>query len=136
MSSIIDIAKTFIHLGEGGGAEPVKATSSFWRGTAAAQRYDRVVGAFDFRSDEDLHSSMQEMHPECDEVLLLLSGALDVVLDEAGAERAVTLESGQAAIVPRGVWHRLVMRRPGRLLFINNRKAIQSRPFRSDSGGS
>ena len=30
-------------------------------------------------------------------------------------------------VVPRGVWHRLVMRRPGRLLFINSRSGMQSR---------
>jgi mannose-6-phosphate isomerase-like protein (cupin superfamily) len=70
---------------------------------------------------------MQEVHPHADEVLLVVSGALDVVLEEGGAERTVPLEAGQAAIVPRGTWHRLLMRRPGRLVFINNRKAMQSR---------
>lgn len=55
--------------------------------------------------------------------------ALDVLAEESGGERASALESGQAAIVPRGVWHRLAMRRPGRLLVIDNRKGIQSRPF-------
>jgi mannose-6-phosphate isomerase-like protein (cupin superfamily) len=131
MSQTIDIAQAFIHLGGAGGAEPIEVTPSFWRGDAVAQRYERVVGAVDFRSAEDLHSSMQEMHPEVDEVLLVISGALEVRLEEAGPERAIALEPGQAAIVPRGVWHRLVMLRPGRLVFINNRRAIQSRPHRS-----
>jgi mannose-6-phosphate isomerase-like protein (cupin superfamily) len=70
---------------------------------------------------------MQEMHPEADEVLFLVSGAVDVVLQNADAERTIALEAGQAAIVPRGVWHRLVMRHPGRLLFINSRTGMQSR---------
>jgi mannose-6-phosphate isomerase-like protein (cupin superfamily) len=133
VSQTIDIARTFIHLSDGGGVEPLEVTPSFWSGSAA-ERYERVVGAFDFRSPEDLHSSMQEMHPEIDEVLLVVSGALDVIVEEAGGERTIALEPGQAAIVPRGVWHRLVMRRPGRLLFINNRKSIQSRPFRPRTG--
>ena len=108
-------------------------TGSFWSGSDSAQ-YDRVVGAFDFRSARHLHASTQEMHPEADEVLLLISGAIDVVLEEADGERTIALEAGHAAIVPRGVWHRLVVRSPGRLLFINNRKGIRSRPLRTNPG--
>jgi mannose-6-phosphate isomerase-like protein (cupin superfamily) len=134
VSQTIDIARTFIHLGGNGGAEPISMSPSFWRGGAEAQRYERVVGAFNFRSADDLHSSVQEMHPEVDEVLLLISGAVDVVLEEDGAERTVALESGQAAIVPRGVWHRLVARRPGRVLFVNNRRGMRSRPLRDRRG--
>ena len=133
MSRVIDIARTFIHLADGGVAAPVKITRSFWTGSRSA-RYDRVVGAVDFHSARDLHASTQEMHPEADEVLLLISGAVDVVLEEDGAERTIGLESGQAAIVPRGVWHWLVARRPGRLLFVNNRRAMRSRPLRTKRG--
>jgi oxalate decarboxylase/phosphoglucose isomerase-like protein (cupin superfamily) len=67
-------------------------------------------------------------------VLLLISGAIDVLLEEAEAECTIALEAGQAAIVPRGVWHRLVMRSPGRLLFINNRRGIRSRPLGAKRG--
>jgi mannose-6-phosphate isomerase-like protein (cupin superfamily) len=126
MALTVDLSTTFIHLRDGGGAEPVEATPSFWGGSAG-KLYDRLVGAFDFNSSEDLHSSIQEMHPEADEVLFLVSGAVDVVLQKADAERTIALEAGQAAIVPRGVWHRLVMRHPGRLLFINSRTGMQSR---------
>jgi mannose-6-phosphate isomerase-like protein (cupin superfamily) len=127
MARSFDLATTFVHLRDGGGAEPVKITPSFWSGSGAGRVYDRMVGAFDFQSSRDLHSSMQEMHPLADEVLILVSGAIDVILEEAGVERTIALEAGQAAIVPRGVWHRLVMRRPGRLLFINSRTDMQSR---------
>lgn len=127
MARSFDLSNTFVHLRDGGSAEPLKLTPSFWSGGAAGHVYDRVVGAFDFSSSEDLHASMQEMHPRADEVLILASGALDVILDQGGVERTIALESGQAAIVPQGVWHRLVMRRPGRLLFINSRTDMQSR---------
>lgn len=125
MASTFDLSTTFIHLRDGGGAEPLEVTPSFWR--ESSEGYDRLVGTFDFDSPEDLHSSMQEMHPEADEVLFVVSGAIDVVLQETDSERTVALEAGQAAIVPRGVWHRLVMRRPGSLLFINSRTGMQSR---------
>jgi mannose-6-phosphate isomerase-like protein (cupin superfamily) len=126
VAKAFDLAKTFIHLDDEGGAETVKVSRSFFSGSAAA-RYARLVGAFDFRTSEDLHSSMQELHPEADEVLFLAAGAIDVVLEEGGGERTIALEAGEAAIVPRGVWHRLVMRRPGRLVFINSRAGMQSR---------
>lgn len=126
MPQAIDIAKSFIHLCEGGGAEPVNVTPSFW--SAAQERDGRVLGACDFTSPRDLHSSTQEMHPEADEVLLLVSGALDVVLERGDTKRTIALKTGQAAIVPRGVWHHLEMREPGRLVFINSRRGMQSRP--------
>ena len=81
----------------------MKVTPSFWRGSAAGKRYDRLVGVFAFRSSEDIHASMQEMHPEADEVLSLVCGAIEIVLEEGGVEPTLALEAGQAAIVPRGV---------------------------------
>jgi len=126
MAGTHDLSTTFIHLRDGGDAEPIELGPSFWR-ESSGRLYDRIVGAFDFDSSRDLHSHMQEMHPEADEVLLLVSGAVDLVLEEAGGERTLVLEPGQAAIVPRGVWHRLAMRRPGRILFINSRAGMESR---------
>ena len=128
MPEALDLSTTFVHLSNGGDVEPVTLTPSFWRDSTARGLYDRLVGALEFRSSEDLHSSIQEVHPESDELIFLVSGAIDVVLEESGAERAVTIEAGQAAIVPRGMWHRLVMRQPGKLLFINSRTGMESRP--------
>ena len=125
---VLDLAGTFVHLRDGGDAEPVPVGPAFFRESGARGRYDRLVGVFDFRSSKDLHSSMQEMHPEADELIFVVSGAIDVVLEEQGGERSIALDTGQAAIVPRGVWHRLLMRRPGRLLFVNSRSGMQSRP--------
>jgi mannose-6-phosphate isomerase-like protein (cupin superfamily) len=123
-----DLSRVFVHLRDGGDAEAVKITRSFWTSSAVARgKYDRIVGAFAFASDEDLHASMQEVHPSADEVLFLVSGALDVLVDDPGGERRISLEAGQFVIVPRGVWHRLVMRQPGKLIFINSRTGMLSR---------
>jgi mannose-6-phosphate isomerase-like protein (cupin superfamily) len=123
-----DLTQTFVHLTGRGDAAEIAVTSAFWRGSG--RQYDRVLGAFDFRSPRDLHPSLQEVHPEADELLFLISGALDVVLDEGGGERTLALEAGRAALVPRGVWHRLAMRAPGRLLFVNSRVGMQTRPWK------
>jgi hypothetical protein len=110
MAQTFDLSATFVHLRDGGGAESVNVTPAFWSGDAG-KSYDRLVGAFDFRSSADLHSSMQEMHPAADEVLYVVSGAIDVVLEEGGTEQTLTL----------------VMRQPGRLVFINSRTNMQAR---------
>ena len=128
MKDQFDLSSTFVHIDDAGNATPIKLAPAFWRDTSF--KYDRLVGTFEFRSDDDLHSSMQEMHPEADELLFLVSGAIDVIIDKSGSEQVVSLEAGQAALVPRDLWHRLVMRRPGKLLFINSRTGMRSRSVR------
>src|SRR4029453_15904316 len=127
MTQPLDLSSTFVHISNGGDRELVKLPASFWRGNSSVKRYDRLVGTFDFKSSKDLHSTMQEMHPEADELLYVVSGAIDVIFEEAPAELTVPLDAGQATVVPRGVWHRLVMRQQGKLLFINSRTGMQSR---------
>ncbi len=71
-----------------------------------------------------------EMHPDGDEVLFLISGRIDVVLEEDGAETIVEVGPGQAVVVPRGVWHRVLLREPGQLLHITPGPGGEWRPPR------
>jgi len=53
-----------------------------------------------------------EVHPDGDEFLYLVSGTMQLILDDGdeqavGLETRVMLRSGDAYVVPRGVWHRL-----------------------------
>jgi len=62
-----------------------------------------------------------EMHPDADEFLYLLDGAIDVVLREdldQGEERRIELRPGRACIVPKGAWHRQIVLLPCKMLFI------------------
>jgi mannose-6-phosphate isomerase-like protein (cupin superfamily) len=128
MTQQFKLSSSFVHLRDGGDAGRVELTPAFWRQSASGKKqHDRIVGVFEFKTASDLHSSMQEMHPEADEVIYLVSGAIDLILDESGGERIVSLQAGEASIVPRGVWHRLVMRKPGKLLFVNSRTGMQGR---------
>ena len=71
-----------------------------------------------------------EMHPDADEVIFLISGRVDVVLEEDGVENTVEVGPGQAVIVPRGVWHRVLVREPGQLLHITPGSRGEWRPIR------
>ncbi len=43
---------------------------------------------------------------------------VDVVLEEDAQEHSIELAPGQALVVPRGVWHRVLLREPSQLLHI------------------
>ena len=71
-----------------------------------------------------------ERHPAGDEVLCALSGLLEAVVQDAnGGERVVSLPAGVACTVPKGAWHRLVVRAPGRLLALTYGKGTEHRPL-------
>ena len=73
-----------------------------------------------------------EMHPDADEVLFLISGRVDVVLEEDGAENIVSVGPGQAVVVPKGVWHRVLIREPSQLLHVTPGPKGEWRPLRED----
>ena len=68
------------------------------------------------------------MHPAGDELLTMLAGAMDVVFERSDGEVTVSLRSGQTCIVPRGMWHRQVVRETGQYLGITYGKGTQHRP--------
>lgn len=75
-----------------------------------------------------------EMHPDGDELLLLLSGSVTVLLEDRDPAREVHLAPGQAFIVPRGVWHRVILSEPSQLLYITPGPGGQHRPLDASTG--
>ncbi len=70
-----------------------------------------------------------ERHPDGDELLYLISGHVSVHLEEADSERVVDLRPGQAFIVPRGAWHRVVLNEPSQLFHITPGPGGEHRPL-------
>jgi mannose-6-phosphate isomerase-like protein (cupin superfamily) len=74
-----------------------------------------VGGEGEMSADSD-HDG--ERHLDGDELLYLISGAMRLLLEfEDGSTSEVPLRAGEALLVPRGVWHRLLPSEPSRLLF-------------------
>ena len=76
-----------------------------------------------------------EMHPDGDEFLHVVSGSVDLILDDGdgdtvGEETVVVLNTGDACVVPRGVWHRLVTKEPSRLIHVTPGPNGPARPLR------
>ena len=125
----LDPFATFVHLHAGGGVTTPPRTPTFWRDLVAADG-DRVVGAVRGRDASAFHPDECEMHPHGDELLCLLAGAIDVVLEEPAGDRAVPLKAGEMFVVPRGVWHRIVLREPADVLFVTPPKGTELRRAR------
>ena len=124
----LDLFSTYVQLGAQGDAATRPWTPDFWR-RLSVEPGDRVVGARHGREPGDFHPSEQEMHPHGDELLLLLSGALDVILDLPDGERTIALTAGGACLVPRGIWHRLTMHQPSDLVFVTPPAGTRLRPL-------
>jgi|SoiMethySBSTD1v2_1073268.scaffolds.fasta_scaffold633404_2 mannose-6-phosphate isomerase-like protein (cupin superfamily) len=59
-----------------------------------------------------------EVHPDGDEVLFLVSGAVSVRLELPEGDEVIELRGGDALVVPQGIWHEIKLREPGRLVHI------------------
>lgn len=72
-----------------------------------------------------------EMHPDGDELLYLISGRVDVIVEVDGAEQVVELAPGRGLVVPRGAWHRVALREPSQIVHITPGPGGQHRPLRA-----
>ncbi|HZR12187.1 MAG TPA: cupin domain-containing protein [Acidimicrobiia bacterium] len=76
-----------------------------------------------------------ELHPDGDELLFLVSGRVDVILEQGGDQHTVGVErvhplgAGEAIVVPKGVWHRIEVREPSRLVHVTPGPGDGHRPL-------
>jgi oxalate decarboxylase/phosphoglucose isomerase-like protein (cupin superfamily) len=127
--STFDLINTYVHLKDGADAVPVAVGDDFWAtiGTRTELHSGRLVTLFHIQStDEWVH---WEMHPAGDEIVCLLSGAIDLILQEGKRERSLELRSRAAGIIPRGVWHRAIVHTPSDIMFITRGAGTQLRPI-------
>jgi oxalate decarboxylase/phosphoglucose isomerase-like protein (cupin superfamily) len=125
MQPVFDLISTYVHLEPGGGAGPEEVNPDFWA-RIAKRPYEGMRLVATFQMTEDTRT--WEMHPAGDEVLYLLSGSVDIVLQDGDAERVVELRTRGACIVPRGIWHRQIVHSPSEMLFITPGAGSQHRP--------
>ena len=69
-----------------------------------------------------------EMHPDCDELLQILEGAIEIeVLPEGGGASVVTrVASGSLFVVPRGCWHRQSLLERTKELYLTPGRSLHS----------
>lgn len=106
VSAAKDILSTYLHVQDGGRAGLIPVSNRFWSEMADGEHpqldQGRLMSAFTFSEPW----SMWERHPAGEELVMLLSGAATVVLEESGQEQAIQLSSpGSYVLVPQNVWH-------------------------------
>ena len=116
----IDLGRGFVGIGRDG-------TARAFDGPGPPPRIDgHTVGSW-ITDTSAPHGG--EMHPDADEVLVLVSGAVTVVLERPGeATETVAVPAGHAVVVPRGVWHRVEVTEPSHLLFVTPGPGFHHRP--------
>ena len=118
--------RSYVHLAQDGAAQTVPA-DGFWQlpePELAGYGHGWMISEFAFTEDWP----NWEMHPEGDEFVYLLSGAVDMQLDRDGVVQTIELQGSGAVVVPRGVWHTAKVRMPSRMLHVTRGAGTQHRP--------
>ncbi len=130
---VFDLDGTYVHLKASGGATQVESGNDFW--ARLPERAELGEGRLLWAAAQVRDSADWEMHPQGDEVVYLLSGAIDLAVLAGDAERTVTLRPNSACIVPRGVWHRFIVQKPANVLSITPSLGTQRRPVEAKRQG-
>ena len=130
-SDAFDLTTTFIHLGMGSKATPLpdfQWTPEYLDGYEQRFASDGDEGRIVVMNRQEATWDQWERHPAGEEVVLLLSGRVDLVQEIDGEERRVPLRPGLAVVNPPGVWHTADVHEPGDALFITPGRGTDHRP--------
>lgn len=124
----LSINSTYVVLDGSGNAVPVSVSDTFY------EELNRTFGDFEdkrlvsqFNFDRDWGT--WEMHPAGEEFVCLISGQVDLILDQNGVETRLSLATpGSYVIVPKGIWHTAKVYQPSSVLFITPGEGTQNRP--------
>jgi uncharacterized cupin superfamily protein len=126
-----DIARDFVHLAQDGAAAvlPPFTGDPAWfadfGGAAEAGASGWLVSSYDFSESW----SSWEMHPAGAELVLCLSGSIDLIREVAdGGTERIRLEAGAHSVNPPGSWHTADVSGPARVLFVTWGEGTQTRP--------
>jgi mannose-6-phosphate isomerase-like protein (cupin superfamily) len=118
MNTSFTLTSTFLHL-DGGAAERMVVDETFWPRVMSGARPlpGWLVTSFEFAAaDSDAASQHSEVHPQGDEIHICVDGAMTAILERPEGNERIDFGIGEACLVPAGVWHRLVARKPSRIV--------------------
>ena len=126
MAEAFTLDGTYIHLKPDDSARAMEGGDRFWATIQERTDLDegRLMGVTGQSADWD----HWERHPAGEEILTLLSGEMELVLDVEGGEQRTVLRAGETFIVPRGIWHRGIVKEAGRLMFVTAGAGTEHRP--------
>lgn len=124
-----NLSSTYVVLEDDGNVIPVAVSDRFFEDLEdkfGDFKGKRLVSHFSFEKDWNTW----EMHPAGEELVCLLSGEVDLVLEQDNMEKTLFLRTpGSYVLVPRGVWHTAKVHSPSSMLFITPGEGTQNRPL-------
>jgi mannose-6-phosphate isomerase-like protein (cupin superfamily) len=124
MPNLLD---TYVVLGPDHAATSVSVTPTIWEELDRRFEHFRgrvLVARFDFERDWPTW----EMHPNGDEIVVLLSGAARMVLGREERRVAHLSQAGEFVVVPRGTWHTAQVDTPTSMLFVTPGEGTANEP--------
>jgi len=116
-----DLSKTPIHLGSAADAAPIPGFSfdpSSFESYVADHTSPAAPGRLVMVESSPVTWTTWEMHPEGDEVVVVLEGRGEFIQQIDGEEQRIRVEPGSTLINPQGVWHTADVEAPIRALYI------------------
>jgi mannose-6-phosphate isomerase-like protein (cupin superfamily) len=131
MTDAFELSNVPVHLGLGATAETLPGFA--WTPEYLGAYTERTAGDGDdgrlvVAERQDASWTSWERHPAGEEVVILLSGRVDLIQEIDGEARTVALTPGMAVINPRNVWHTADVHEPGEALFITPGRGTEGRP--------
>lgn len=124
----LDSTKTFAVLSAEQNAIPIDVTESFW------SDLESHFGDFRGASLVSGHRFTEnwptwEIHPAGDELVVLVAGHAEFVLDLGEQESRVILDApGQYVIVPKGIWHTANIAESAQMFFVTPGQGTENKP--------
>ena len=120
-----DLEKTYLGLDGKGRVTAMAGGPEFWR---TVDKNPNAGGTLVTVSTGDGDWKHWEMHPRCDEVLIVLEGNGRMIFEQPDGEQTFDLAPGSTLIVPAGTWHRAVGQKQLRLLFMTYGEGTTHKP--------
>jgi mannose-6-phosphate isomerase-like protein (cupin superfamily) len=123
-----DFTENYASLNADGDITTYEGGDNFWSLTGEA--LDKIGENWlitEFNFEEDWKS--WEMHPNGEEIVYLLTGSMDLILEKDGNQQIIELRGKGSVIIPRHTWHTAKVFSPSNMLVITLGKDTQIRPI-------
>lgn len=125
----LHLTSTHLRLKPNGRADQLPVTPQFWPDLIAGKHGDFHNEYLVISASFDAPWPSWEVHPNGDEIVVLLSGAVDFTLETAEGNQVVPVrQAGEYVFVPKGHWHTADPLQPTTMLFITAGEGTQVRP--------
>ena len=126
-----DLAETYVHLGRGPTATPLPGftfTPDCLRDYEERFAADGDEGRLVCITVQERTWDTWERHPAGEELVVVLSGHIELLQEVDGEQHVVALGPGEAVVNPAGVWHTARVQEPGQALFVTPGRGTEHRP--------